>query len=132
MQECGDPASLVNITRVPPALNLISVDIYTGFLPGTGPGGGSEMDEFTLAKQRFTQYVFPKMAPHTQAMLVPGVFACSNATVAGKPFTLEEQGARIVKKLDAFFGWAKEEPRIAGFWPSAAPFSLPHNSQAYL
>ena len=75
------------------------------------------MDEFNLVKARYSELIFPKMAPHQQVMLGPGVFGCANATVGGKPFSLEEQGARIVKKLDAFFGWAKVEPRIAGFWP---------------
>ena len=65
---------------------------------------------FNLAKARYSRYLDTKMAPHQQAMLVPGISP-------GKPFTLKEKGARIVKKLDAFFGWPKDELRITGFWP---------------
>ena len=75
------------------------------------------MEEVRLVKQYYIKYLFPKMAAHQQAMLVPGIFGCAGAIVDGKPFSLEEQGARIVKKLQAYFSWAKEEPRIAGFWP---------------
>ena len=64
--ECGDLSSVANITRVPPDLDLISVDIYTGFLPGSPAGGGSEMDEFNLVKARYSEFIFPKMEPHQQ------------------------------------------------------------------
>ena len=111
-QECANP----NIAEIPPAFNLISVDTYAGFTPGS-----SGLDEVKQAKAMY-DIIFPKLHPHQQAMLVPGTFACSNLSY----FPLDDQAKNNVEKLEGYFSWAKQEKRIAGFnpWVSVAAAPL--------
>ena len=104
--ECA--ANLTRLGGVPEALDLVSVDVYAGFLPGTQ---GSE--EYERARMVYEQNVFPNLRSHQQVMLVPGVFGCSNTSF----YPLEAQSAQIVRKLQLYFEWAREEPRVAGFMP---------------
>jgi hypothetical protein len=63
-----------DITEVPTEFDLISVDVYAGYKPGTQ---GS--DEVAAAKKMY-DIIFPKLHGHQKVMLVPGTFACSNLT----------------------------------------------------
>jgi hypothetical protein len=96
-----------DITEVPPELDLISVDVYGGYLPGS-----NGTDEVTAAKAMY-DIVFPKLHPHQQVMLVPGTFACGNLSF----FPLEAQAQNVVAKLRGYFDWAKADKRVAGFNP---------------
>jgi hypothetical protein len=96
-----------DITDVPPELDLISVDVYGGYLPGS-----NGTDEVIAAKAMY-DIIFPKLHPHQQVMLVPGTFACGNLSF----FPLEAQAQNVVAKLQGYFDWAKADKRVAGFNP---------------
>merc|ERR1712137_195063 len=101
--ECANP----HITEVPPAFDLIGVDTYAGYTPGS-----SGSDEVGKAREIFG-VIFPKLHAHQQVMLVPGTFACSNTTY----FPLDAQARNVVEKLDGYFSWAKNDTRVGGFNP---------------
>lgn len=90
---------------MPPALDLISADTYSDFWPGA-----TGAQEVTNAKYAY-KYFLDKLHPHQRALLVPGIFACSNTSW----FPLAQQEAIMLKKLDGYFHWAQNDSRIAGF-----------------
>lgn len=71
------------------------------------------------AQKIYENSIFPKLAPHQRVILVPGVFGNTPEGCAAHNLScpLDEQEAQIVLKLEAYFEWAKAEPRIAGFNP---------------
>lgn len=99
---------LSHIKEVPKDIDLISVDVYSGYLVGSN---GTQ--EVKSAKKVYEGRLFPKLQPHQRVMVVPGVFACSNLSY----YPLAAQSVQMVAKLDGYFEWAKAEPRIAGFTP---------------
>eukprot|EP01065_Artemidia_motanka_P030206 TRINITY_DN36218_c0_g1_i1.p1 TRINITY_DN36218_c0_g1~~TRINITY_DN36218_c0_g1_i1.p1 ORF type:complete len:303 (+),score=119.28 TRINITY_DN36218_c0_g1_i1:54-911(+) len=103
--ECASSAG--EISKVPAGFDLISADIYRGYLPAT-----SGKEEVTAAKKVYEK-LFKALQPGQQVLLVPGTFACSDV----KFFPLKDQSKNVVEKLQAYFDWAKEEPLIAGFNP---------------
>ena len=94
--ECA--VNLSSLGGVPADLDLISVDVYAGYLPGS-----NGTDEVAAARQMYETNVFPNLRPHQQVMLVPGIFACSNQSF----YPLEQQSLQVVTKLDAFFEWVR-------------------------
>jgi hypothetical protein len=104
--ECGKNWSAY-ITELPPALDLISADVYAGYTPGS-----TGTEEVAVAKTLYSG-IFEKLHAHQKALLVPGCFGCSDLHY----FPLAAQEAVLVAKLEAYFSWAKQEPRIAGFNP---------------
>lgn len=58
--ECA--TNLSSLGGVPKDLDLISVDVYAGYLPGS-----NGTDEVAAAKQMFNDNVFPNLQPHQQA-----------------------------------------------------------------
>ena len=56
--------------------------------------------------------MLPKLAPHQQAVFVPGTFGCGPSF--GTSF--EQQQAQVVAKLDVLFEYAKRSPKIGGFF----------------
>jgi hypothetical protein len=111
--ECLDIAvPELNVTEVPPDFDLISIDHYDGYLPGTN--GSAEVEE---AKANY-EVLFGKMHPWQRAVLLPGTFACSNLSWAdsvGMP--LRVQQANVVEKLRGYWAWAQNDSRIGGFCP---------------
>ena len=103
--ECANP----HITEVPPQFDLISVDTYAGYRPGS-----NGTDEVVAAKKIFGD-IFPKLHGHQQVLVVPGTFACSNLSY----FPLEQQAKNVVDKLDGYWAWMQNETRIAGMLPCA-------------
>jgi hypothetical protein len=86
--ECGgefDPIhnndTDMNITEIPPDFDLISLDSYADYLPPALPVG-NRSNEVAMVKP-FYESLFSRMHPHQRAVLVPGTFACSNATSIG-------------------------------------------------
>ena len=66
--ECLDIAAPeLNVTEVPPNFDLISIDHYDGYLPGTN--GSAEVEE---ARANY-EVLFSKMHPWQRAVLLPGV-----------------------------------------------------------
>ena len=59
-------ASWANIT-VPAALDLISVDIYASYTPGS-----SGAEEVAAVREQYEHGLLPRLGPAQQAMLVPG------------------------------------------------------------
>ena len=106
--ECLDITNpSLNVTEVPPDFDLISVDTYGGYLPGTN--GTAEVAQ---AKKMY-DIIFGKLQGHQRVLLVPGTFGCSNTTF----FPLAAQDRNVQDKLRAYFAWAKADARIAGFNP---------------
>ena len=101
--ECANP----HITEVPPEFDLISVDTYAGYKPGSRGA-----DEVASAKKIFS-VILPKLHGHQQVLVVPGTFACSNLSY----FPLEQQAKNVVEKLDGYWAWMQQETRIAGMLP---------------
>ena len=93
------------MTMVPPDLDLISIDTYSGFTP-SDPGAS----EVTRAKAVYAS-IFPKLHAHQRVLLVAGIFGCSNSL---PKFPVAAQEKHIVDKLTAYFDWAKADARIAG------------------
>eukprot|EP01051_Picozoa_sp_SAG22_P015285 SAG22_NODE_1973_length_3224_cov_1.443840_3_plen_179_part_00 len=92
---------------MPPEFDLISVDTYAGWRPGS-----NGTDEVAAAKKIFG-VIFPKLHGHQQVLVVPGTFACSNLSY----FQLDEQAKNVVAKLDGYWSWVQQEKRIAGMLP---------------
>ena len=103
----GGNASWGAVT-IPPDLSLISVDIYAGYAPG---GHGS--DEVSQVRAQYEHGLLPKLADRQRAIIVPGLFGCSNLSW----FPAAEQSRILVEKLDLFWTWAVSETRIGGFCP---------------
>jgi hypothetical protein len=88
---------------IPPELDLVSADLYNA------SDGDAEAHEIIIFYER---YVIPKLRGSQQAVFVPGTFAC------GPNFgtSFAEQQAQVVAKLDLLFEYAKQNPKIGGFF----------------
>ena len=91
---------------MPPALDLISIDAYSGYDPSV-PG----TEEVTRVQQLVKH--MPSLHAHQQILVVPGVFGCRNTTY----FPLAQQEAHVLSKLDAYLVWMNSDSRIAGMNP---------------
>ena len=91
---------------IPAELDLVGMDRYT--LSSNG------MDEVAGAKSYYTSEIFPKLAPHQHAMVVPGLVGCSENSSYGRSVPKEQQEQALLQKLEGYYTWAKTEPRIAG------------------
>jgi hypothetical protein len=91
---------------IPADLDYVSVDLYANL-------GVTEVAD---AKTFYEKNVLPKLAPHQQAIVMPGTFACS--TYPNKRFaSLEESQDATIAGLEGFFNWTKTESRLAGIVP---------------
>ena len=63
----------------------------------------------------YNKYILPKLHPHQQALLVPGIFACS--TGIGVTQNRSSQTAMVMEKLEALQEYALGQPKIGGFYP---------------
>lgn len=108
--ECSGTISLWD--KIPDELDLISIDFYD-------QGNKDGLQEVRQTQSYVEQVVSPRLAAHQRLLLVPGIFGNSPEICSeeGDPCPLEEQQVQIVKKLEAFFSWAKADGRIAGFNP---------------
>lgn len=102
--ECAHPG----IPMIPDAFDIISVDVYDGYSPGSNASA-----EVARAKEFYSTELFPKLASHQATFLVPGTFACSNTSY----MPLADSSKNVVTKLEGYFEWAKSESRIIGFNP---------------
>ena len=131
-----------NETAIPPAFDLVSFDHYTtgGFSGGADPKTGvcpetkppheqpyCPLNEVREVRAMY-EALFPRLHPHQQVLLVPGVFGCDvrhdskvecpwNHGTWNVSQRLESQGWALVQKLKGYWEWALQEPRIAGFNP---------------
>lgn len=96
------------LDRVAPALDILSVDLYAGYTPGS-----NGVEEVNQDRAFFDAQVFPRLWPHQSAFAVPGVFACSNLSL----ISLVESQRHVVDKLQGYWEWAKAEPRLVGLYP---------------
>ena len=62
-------------------------------------------DEVEQDRAFFNKEVFPRMAAHQRAGVIPGVFACSNLSY----ISLAESEAHVVAKLQAYWEWSQAE-----------------------
>merc|ERR1712194_882733 len=65
------------------------------------------------------RHMYPRLHPHQQALLVPGVFASDplHCIASNVSCPLDDQAKQIVIKLQLFFDWAKNDTKIVGFNP---------------
>ena len=80
------------IGSIPVELDLISIDGYAGYAAGTN--GTDEV----IASRALHEILWPVMHPHQRALLVSGVFGCTNLSY----MPLEQQESQIVEKKDAY------------------------------
>ena len=109
---------------IPTGIDVISFDGYSA--------GTLEVDQHRALYQT---HLYPKLAPHQRAAVVPGLFGCSlpnkgkceaNASATGPhcmcalngdDLSDEAQSAKLVAKLEGYMSWAREDPNIAGIIP---------------
>ena len=91
---------------IPPDLDLVGMDRY--LLSSHG------MDEVSGTKAYYESAIFPKLAPHQRAMIVPGLVGCSVNSSYGRSVPKEDQEQALLQKLEGYYSWAKSDPRIAG------------------
>ena len=98
-------------------LDYFSIDLYDGW----NENGTWEVD---MVRAIYEAQIFPAMSPTQRAFVVPGTFGC--------PGDLGLQAPQIVKKLEAYYAWAKVEPRIAGIssWHFANRTGAAHRTAA--
>lgn len=103
------------LDKIAPDLDIISVDVYKGFLPTDSNG----TEEAIAARKLAVNDVYPRMARHQRIFVVPGTFACSNMSY----MPLAESSRSVVEKLQAYFEWAKADERVLGINPCMCAFS---------
>ena len=105
--------------EIPRNLDLISFDFYypnLGGLPNATVAGQSEPH---ACREKYNQYLYPKLAEHQRVMLVPFTAACDVdvCELHNVSCTMEEQAAVNVARLQAYYEWAINDTRVAGFDP---------------
>ena len=70
-------------------LDFFSIDFYDGW-------NVDGMWEYKMVRALYETQVFPAMAPHQRAFVVPGTFGCAG--------DLGPQAVQISKKLEAYYG----------------------------
>ena len=90
------------ITGVPTSVDVISADLYWWWEPALAAN---------LTRQFYQTLIYPRMAPHQSAWLVPGLFG----EQANAPTAAHDQ--LLVEKLDDFWEWARSDPRVTGLHP---------------
>jgi hypothetical protein len=103
--ECGSPFTMTDrifsiSDTLPEAVDQISVDIYD-----VGSTEVSRVQTF------LHQHVIPKLRPEQSMVVVMGLFADSNTTVAG---SLQQQEPALVQKLNAYWHWVQNDPKVVG------------------
>ena len=107
----GFPNYPASAPQVPAAIDLVCA---TGGYGGYSPGE-SGIEEASHAKTALTPWLrSSSLRSYQRVMLLPGIFGCKNTSYFGTP---QEQGVRVAAKLDAYYAWAKTEPKVAGFDP---------------
>ena len=101
---------------IPTNLDLISFDWYVPNLhlpPSTG------QDEPRVCRQKYEQFLYPKMADHQRVMVVPFTAGCDPATCEANNIScpMESQAAVNVARLRGYYDWARNDSRVAGFDP---------------
>ena len=122
-----------NWPHIPPELDLVGMDRY--MLSSNG------MDEVAGTKAYYESAIFPKLAPHQRAMIVPGLVGCSLNSSYGQTVPKEDQEQALLQKLEGYYRWAKSDARIAGInsWhfnhytsnPDGAGITNPHCDWLY-
>eukprot|EP01051_Picozoa_sp_SAG22_P016498 SAG22_NODE_2340_length_2689_cov_1.976448_2_plen_585_part_01 len=109
---CQEPRGCPPIRHIAPALDYVSADYYTGYGPANihGENGTAEADG---VRNFYESIVYPKLGPHQNVWVVPGVFACSNVSY----MPLANSSRSVIAKLSKYFEWAKVDPRVAGVNP---------------
>jgi hypothetical protein len=93
--ECGDSVGgLPSGASLPSSIDILSVDLYAGFLPGTDGA-----DEVAMVKSYYEEHVFPRMHAHTRTMVVPGFFG--RATWVSRPGTATRARTRKTTRARA-------------------------------
>jgi hypothetical protein len=154
----GGPNRWANFTEWPQSLTHVSVDIYH-FLPQghapilcangqfnctaectptpSTPAWSAKVkgkDCASAVRLFYEQQLYPRMAPHQKAVLVPGAFG--GQTAKGQPPWPCDEGCfdkMAAADATAYFEWAKEDPRVDAlipwhFYTSPVGGSIPCNT----
>jgi hypothetical protein len=108
------------ITKVPAALDMISVDMYV-----TPNGDTTAESEASETFAFYEKYVYPALRPTQSVLMVPGLFGCRPGILFhGKPIdwgfcndSIAKQDPHITAKLMAYYHRALTDVRVAGFCP---------------
>jgi hypothetical protein len=95
-----------NLDKLPPELDFISFDAYEGLTIASN--ASTEVD---VVRGYLEEAIFNMIWPHQRVLVVPGLFGCENV------MSFNQSQGKAVDKLDAYFAWAKTDPRVAGFAP---------------
>jgi hypothetical protein len=89
---------------IPSGLDYISLDVYS-----------NPTSEIAIAKSYYSRFLLPLLQPHQSVWLVPGMFG-KNGT-QNNPHEMATQDTELVSKLNDYFRYAAEEPRVTGLIP---------------
>lgn len=128
----GVPALPNKTGSIPPEIDILSIDYYAGIGNQSLDSGATEVGNVSAF---LSEQIFPRMAEHQRAMVVPGFFGCSNFSTCGTP---AQQDARMRAKLQAYTEYLASEPRIIGLAPwhlnnrtNGAPCDVQHKSTCH-
>ena len=71
--------------------------------------------EPALARAYYKRFWYPILRPHQSVWLTPGMFG--PAGQHADPQAMAAQDANLVDKLNGFWDWACDDPRVAGLLP---------------
>ena len=132
--------------KVPSGIDVISFDGYGickppgEFCGGPGPrdfnGSGVNKSEAKWHQSFYESAVYPHLMPHQRVAVVPGFFGCAlpdqpggcerNASlgrerclcaISGEDLSQEGQTRHLIQKVDEYFAWAAEDPKLVGMAP---------------
>jgi hypothetical protein len=101
--------------HIPSSVDLFSIDDYCLLRPDKFDIGWANCSDPAAEAQRvqvfMAEHVKPRMTPHQRLLLVPGLFLDANISRSG-PLAQQEQ--LMIRKLDAYFDWAKTDHQVVG------------------
>lgn len=109
--ECwlGDTAAVT----IAPEFSHFSVDTYQYDYRQKGVGER----EVAQVKSAYN-YLFTRMHPAQQVLIVAGTFACTSNSSVGKSVPVDGgQTDEVLAKVNGLYEWAQSERRVAGFAP---------------
>ena len=71
--------------------------------------------EPALARAYYKRFWYPILRPHQSVWVVPGMFGPTGQHA--DPQAMAAQDANLVDKLNGFWDWACDDPRVAGLLP---------------
>jgi hypothetical protein len=117
LNECTQPFVRTGVSeswtipsKLPPELDLISIDSYVG----RNLCDGDPAKELEVFKTFLEEQIRPRLQEHQRVLRVPGLFGDRNTKRSG---SMAEQEDYLLTKLEHYYNYAQSEPLIAGMIP---------------